>query len=217
MPATRCVSVLPIDPAHSTLRWTCSPKFSRGYAPPATPDPTGPTRAGWTCVDDYNGYTETPPVTKAGNVITDAGGYTRSVSICWIDPVALVLTSSTNTGVKQITVTVSRGNIVLATVAGYRTSGWVNNIPAPTNATGEHPPTAVAAAAPTAGSGGHLNVNFSGSSSSDHDGNTLSYSWSFGDGTAATGVSGTHNYTAAGTYNATLTVYDGFGGEGRVQ
>lgn len=37
-------------------------------------------------------------------------------------------------------------------------------------------------------------------------GSPLSYQWNFGDGQTGTGVTATHRYTGAGTYNATLTV-----------
>ena len=187
--------------------------LQQSYSPPATPDPTGPTRAGWTCVDDYNSYVESPPTTKAGNTIPDVTGLTRTVTVSWMDPVALVSTASTNTGVKQITVTVQRGNLVLASAAGYRTLGWVDAVPSPGDATGNHPPTAVATFTPAAIKAGQV-VNFSGASSSDSDGNTLSYTWKFGDGTTAAGVTTTHTYSADGTYAATLTVYDGYGGVG---
>jgi cytochrome c len=45
---------------------------------------------------------------------------------------------------------------------------------------------------------------------SDEDGDALTYSWDFGDGSAAsTTEDPSHTYTAAGTYNAKVTVSDG--------
>jgi PKD repeat protein len=50
---------------------------------------------------------------------------------------------------------------------------------------------------------------FNATGSSDVEGPIASYSWSFGDGTpAGSGVAPSHNYTANGTYNVTLTVTD---------
>lgn len=54
---------------------------------------------------------------------------------------------------------------------------------------------------------GQWTVNFDASSSTD-DFSIWKYSWDFGDGNTGTGVTPTHNYTAAGTYDVTLTVYD---------
>jgi len=68
---------------------------------------------------------------------------------------------------------------------------------------------------PTANAGGpytgitNVAVQFDGSGSSDPDGDALSYAWSFGDGGTGTGVNPLHTYTAAGTYNVTLTVSSG--------
>src|SRR2546430_17477845 len=82
----------------------------------------GPTsRASWNDVDDYNGWTESPPQTKAGNVIVDFTGWTRSVVVDWIDPTTLLPTTNANTGIKRVTVTVKRGTLVVSTVAAYRT------------------------------------------------------------------------------------------------
>ncbi|HMG72798.1 MAG TPA: PKD domain-containing protein, partial [Pyrinomonadaceae bacterium] len=58
------------------------------------------------------------------------------------------------------------------------------------------------------------NVVFSGAGSFDSDGSITSYSWSFGDGGTGSGVSPIHPYSAAGTYNVTLTVTDNLGAQG---
>ena len=56
-------------------------------------------------------------------------------------------------------------------------------------------------------------ISFNGATSSDSDlGDTLSYDWNFGDGNTGSGQTIDHSYTAANTYNVTLTVNDGNGG-----
>ncbi|MCP4091768.1 MAG: PKD domain-containing protein, partial [Gammaproteobacteria bacterium] len=50
-------------------------------------------------------------------------------------------------------------------------------------------------------------VNFNGSLSTDDNG-LCDYVWDFGDGTTGTGVSPSHQYSAAGDYTGTLTVRD---------
>lgn len=56
-------------------------------------------------------------------------------------------------------------------------------------------------------------MNLNGGNSFDPDGNIASYSWSFGDGGTGSGVTPSHAYNAAGTYNITLTVTDNLGAQ----
>ncbi len=77
------------------------------------------------------------------------------------------------------------------------------------------PPNAALSASPTSGPA-PLNVNLDASASSDPDaGDTIaSYTFNYGDGSAAvtqSGPSSSHNYSAAGTYVASVTVTDSRG------
>jgi PKD repeat protein len=65
---------------------------------------------------------------------------------------------------------------------------------------------------PTSGTA-PLTVSFVGSSSYDPDGVIASYVWNFGDGTSSTLSDVSHTYSAAGTYNASLTVTDNSGAQ----
>jgi chitodextrinase len=49
---------------------------------------------------------------------------------------------------------------------------------------------------------------FDGSGSDDPDGTITAYDWTFGDGNTGTGVSPTHTYSSAGTYDVSLVVTD---------
>lgn len=71
-------------------------------------------------------------------------------------------------------------------------------------------PVAAVSATPTTGDF-PLNVTFNGAGSTDSDGTIVSYAWTFGDGGTASVSSPSHTYTAAGTYNAVLTVTDNDG------
>ena len=66
------------------------------------------------------------------------------------------------------------------------------------------PPTA-SAGGPYTGTAGTA-ITFNGASSSDPKNEALTYVWSFGDGSTGTGVSPSHTYTSAGSYNVSLTV-----------
>ncbi len=54
-------------------------------------------------------------------------------------------------------------------------------------------------------------VDFDGRDSIDPDGTIASYAWNFGDGTTGSGPTPSHTYTAAGSYEVTLTVTDNGG------
>ncbi|MGI8867725.1 MAG: PKD domain-containing protein [Mycobacteriales bacterium] len=56
-----------------------------------------------------------------------------------------------------------------------------------------------------------MSASFDGSGSSDPDGTIASYTWDFGDGATATGVTPSHTYATAGSYNVRLTVTDNGG------
>ena len=72
------------------------------------------------------------------------------------------------------------------------------------------PPTASFTAAPNPSQTGQA-VTFDGGGSADPEGLIASYDWDFGDGSTATGVTTSHTYATAGTYQANLTVRDGYG------
>jgi glucose/arabinose dehydrogenase len=70
------------------------------------------------------------------------------------------------------------------------------------------PPVVSASATPVQGPP-PLTVNFSSAGSSDPEGHALTYLWTFGDNTTSTLANPQHVYTAAGPYQARLTVSDG--------
>ena len=80
-------------------------------------------RADWDDVDDYADWSASPPQTEDGQALPGLEGWTRSVSVVWVDPFSLE-SVSWSTGVKRITVTVKRGEQVLASMVAIRTDGW---------------------------------------------------------------------------------------------
>jgi hypothetical protein len=61
-------------------------------------------RADWDDVDDYHTYSQSPPQDKAGNDITEYTGWTREVTVEYLDPADPQTTIVTDQGLKRILV-----------------------------------------------------------------------------------------------------------------
>lgn len=97
------------------------------YQNPTTPVLFGPEtgetgRKQFNDVDDYNGWSESPPQNPDGSNLPDLNGWTRNVTVAWVTPTDVTKTSATETGAKLITVTVVHNNVVRATRVGVRTN-----------------------------------------------------------------------------------------------
>jgi MSHA pilin protein MshD len=71
-------------------------------------------------VDDFNGWTESPPQDRAGAAMSELSGWTRTVKVEWVTVANPTTVSLLDTGLKRVTVTVSKGGVVLATRAGLK-------------------------------------------------------------------------------------------------
>jgi PKD repeat protein len=136
----------------------------------------------------------------AGNLVTT------------VDPAGMAATLSTSvtSGTYYIAVdgvgvgTASTGYTDYASIGQYSLTGTV---PSPV---GQPPVAVVSNSAPLTGLA-PLTVQFSSAGSSDPEGSALTYDWDFGDGTSSTDANPAHLYTLAGTYTASLVVFDSTG------
>lgn len=80
-------------------------------------------RANYDDVDDYHGWSESPPSNKDGTKMDSLTGYQRSVTVTWVLATNLATSSATETGVKKAVVTVRLNGTVLATRVLVRTKG----------------------------------------------------------------------------------------------
>jgi hypothetical protein len=73
-------------------------------------------------VDDYNGWSESPPQNPDNSILPDLNGWTRKVTVQWVSPTNVSQTSVTETGAKLITVTVLHNGVLRATRVGVKTN-----------------------------------------------------------------------------------------------
>lgn len=85
-------------------------------------------------VDDYDGWTESPPRDRLGSAIGDATNWQWSVTVWWVSPVAPDLKFLSDSRLKRIEVVVSRNNLVLARLVGLRSGSGVTLLPLPEGA-----------------------------------------------------------------------------------
>jgi MSHA pilin protein MshD len=73
-------------------------------------------------VDDYHGLSNSPPKSRGGNTIANSTGWTQAVSVSYVVTSTLSTTSSTSTGLKKITVTVTDPNNKTTVLTALRAS-----------------------------------------------------------------------------------------------
>ena len=84
---------------------------------------SGGARDFWDDVDDYAGWSSSPPESKGGIPMDGLADWRRSVDVVWVNPTNLNQVGA-NTGVKRITVTASHNDVPVAELVAIRTAGW---------------------------------------------------------------------------------------------
>ena len=77
-------------------------------------------RAAYDDVDDYHGWSESPPVAKDGAALPNATNWRRTVTVEWVDPLNPQQVSATETGAKRITVVATFRDVPQATVVAVK-------------------------------------------------------------------------------------------------
>jgi len=80
------------------------------------------TRADFDDVDDYDGWSSSPPMQKEGTHIPGLAGWQRRVTVKWVNPADTGEVKSSETNAKRITVTVSCDNKQVGSLTAIRTN-----------------------------------------------------------------------------------------------
>ncbi|MFG0327442.1 MAG: hypothetical protein ACF8SC_09290 [Phycisphaerales bacterium JB037] len=83
---------------------------------------SSPNRLVYGDVDDYHGWSASPPQSRDGTPMTELAGWTRSVVVEWIDGSGRAV--AYDTGMKRITVSVLRDGRTVGSAVAIRTRGW---------------------------------------------------------------------------------------------
>ena len=73
-----------------------------------------------TSINDYNGWTESPPQDADGNAIPGFSNWSRSVSVQWVNPSNPATVMTAESGAKLITITVKKNGVQVYTICGLR-------------------------------------------------------------------------------------------------
>lgn len=83
-----------------------------------------PARSTLDDIDDYHGLAETAILDAAGTAITGFSGFSRGVSVTWVDPADLAVIRASESGAKAVTIVVKFNGKEVARLATVRTSAW---------------------------------------------------------------------------------------------
>lgn len=93
------------------------------------------TRADFDDLDDYHGWSASPPQQKDGTPVPNAAGWRRSVAVDWVQPTDPNATSGSDFGLKRITVTVTGPTGRVWTLTGLRAERGLLELKPPLDAT----------------------------------------------------------------------------------
>ncbi len=79
-------------------------------------------RTAYDDVDDYHGWSESPPVAKDGTALPNSVNWSRTVTVEWVDPQQPKQVRGTETGAKRITVVAAFRSVPQATLVAVRTA-----------------------------------------------------------------------------------------------
>ena len=171
----------------------------------------GTNRTGHDDVDDYHGWIASPPQSRDGTVMDELAGWSRTVSVEWVQPLTPNQVVGYDSHLKRITVSVTHNSRPVAELTALRGAGWhqpFDDLIAENNESGGSELTVLVEAFPASGFMPLDTMLYAEAYFDDVliDSMLLTWKWTFGDGNAGTGNSVSHVYWDQGVYTATVVV-----------
>lgn len=112
------------DPSYGSLKLSTGGQLLRPVLTlgPDTGESTA-TRTDFDDVDDYHGWSESPPQAKNGSVLADLTGWTRTAKVELVSPLNIDQVVVNDSGLAKVTVTVKRGTATMASLSAVRGVG----------------------------------------------------------------------------------------------
>lgn len=79
-------------------------------------------RTAWDDVDDYDGWSKSPPEYKDGSTFANCDGWRRTVTVAWVNPLDPTQVQVSESNAKRITVQVSYEDVPVASLVGIKTA-----------------------------------------------------------------------------------------------
>jgi hypothetical protein len=92
---------------------------------------SGTGRLGYDDVDDYHGWLDCPPLARDGTPVPGAAGWTRQVTVAWVNPLNPSSTVGSESGLKRITVVATSAGGVTFTRVALRSSAGMMELRSP--------------------------------------------------------------------------------------
>jgi len=92
---------------------------------------TGTGRMGYDDVDDYHGLSDYPPLARDGTPVPGAAGWTRQVTVAWVNPLNPSSTVGSDSGLKRITVVATSAGAMTFTRVALRSSAGMMELRPP--------------------------------------------------------------------------------------
>lgn len=86
-------------------------------------------------VDDYHGWSQSPPTNRDGTTINGTTGWTRTVTVEYLTTSVPLAVTGSDTGLKRITVTVTGPNSQSVTLTTLRSNAGMNELKPPVDRT----------------------------------------------------------------------------------
>lgn len=96
---------------------------------------TASDRATFDDVDDFDGWSQSPPKNRDGTTITGTTGWTRTVTVEYVDTANPGTSTITDFGLKRVTVTVTGPNSQTVTLTALRSNAGMNELKSPLDRT----------------------------------------------------------------------------------